>query len=65
MNLESKHNQAIRDEIADRLRSLLSRDPAPVSARLRAFLRRFDSGSEAQIGLVARADSRLAEEDAS
>ena len=42
MNLEPKHNQAIRDEMGDRLRVLLSREPPAVSARLRTLLRRFD-----------------------
>jgi hypothetical protein len=42
MNLEPKHNQAIRDEIGDRLRLLLSREPPAVSACLRTLLRRFD-----------------------
>jgi hypothetical protein len=42
MDVEPKHNQAIRDEIGDRLRVLLSRDPPAVSPRLRTLLRRFD-----------------------
>ena len=42
MNLEPKHNQAIRDEIGDRLNVLLSREPPAVSARLHELLRRFD-----------------------
>ena len=42
MNLEPNHNRAIRDEIGDRLRVLLSREPPAVSARLHALLHRFD-----------------------
>ena len=42
MNLEPKHNQAIRDEIGNRLHVLLSREPPAASRRLRTLLRRFD-----------------------
>jgi len=42
MNLEPKHNRAIRDEIGDRLSVLLSREAAAASPRLHKLLRRFD-----------------------
>jgi len=41
MNLEPKHNSAIREEIGDRLRALLSRDKPALSAHLRHLLDRF------------------------
>jgi hypothetical protein len=49
MNLEPKHNQAIRDEIGDRLSVLLSREPPAVSARLCKFLRRFDEADHGSV----------------
>ena len=52
MNLEPKHNQAIRDEIGDRLRVLLSREPPAVSARLRTLLRRFDKADHGSPSIV-------------
>jgi hypothetical protein len=41
MNLEPKHNWAIREEIGDRLRALLSREEPPLPPRLRGLLDRF------------------------
>jgi len=52
MNLEPKHNQAIRDEIGDRLRVLLSREPPAVAARLRTLLRRFDEADHGSPSIV-------------
>ena len=52
MNLEPKHNRAIRDEIGDRLRVLLSREPPAVSARLRTLLRRFDEAGHDSPSIV-------------
>jgi hypothetical protein len=49
MNLEPKHNQAIRDEIGERPRILLSREPPAVSARLRTLLRRFDEAERTNL----------------
>jgi hypothetical protein len=63
MNLEPKHNQAIRDEIGDRLSVLLSREPPAVSQRLRKLLGRFaDHGSvsETTPSLVSDPSSRFA-----
>jgi hypothetical protein len=42
MNIEPKQNQAIRDEIGEMLRVLLSREPSAPSPRLHKLLRRFD-----------------------
>ena len=47
MNLEPKDNQAIRDEIGDRLRVLLSRETPAVPPRLRRLVRRFDERGRA------------------
>ena len=52
MNLEPKHNKAIRDEIGDRLRVLLSRERPAVSARLRTLLRRFDEAGHDSPSIV-------------
>jgi hypothetical protein len=52
MNLEPKHNQAIRDEIGDRLRVLLSRESPAVSARLRTLLRRFNEADHGSPSIV-------------
>jgi hypothetical protein len=41
MNLEPKHNWAIREEIGDRLRALLSREEPPLPPRLHNLLDRF------------------------
>jgi hypothetical protein len=41
MNLEPKHNSAIREEIGDRLRALLARDKSALPPRLRHLLGRF------------------------
>jgi hypothetical protein len=60
MNLEPKHNQAIRDEIGDsRLRVLLSREPPVVSARLRTLLRRFDEADHGSPSIVPDVPSGL------
>ena len=59
MNLEPKHNQAIRDEIGDRLRVLLSREPPAVSARLRTLLRRFDEADHGSPSIVPDVSSGL------
>jgi hypothetical protein len=53
MNLEPKDNQAIRDEIGDRLRALLSRDSPAVPPRLQRLVRRFDERGRALIGQAA------------
>jgi hypothetical protein len=58
MNLQPKHNQAIRDEIGDRLRVLLSREPPAVSARLRTLLRQFDA-RDVPSGLTKVFEARL------
>ena len=59
MNLEPKHNRAIRDEI-DRLRVLLSREPPrAVSARLRTLLRRFDEADHGSPSIVPDVPSGL------
>jgi hypothetical protein len=50
MNLEPKDNQAIRDEIGDRLRVLLSRKPPAVPPRLLGLVRRFDEVDRASVG---------------
>jgi hypothetical protein len=42
MDLDAKHNQAIRNEIADRLRAVLSREPTTVPPQLRRLLLRLD-----------------------
>ncbi|WP_407176860.1 hypothetical protein [Bradyrhizobium sp. STM 3562] len=34
MDLDAKHNRAIRDEVADRLRTMLSREPSGIPPRL-------------------------------
>jgi hypothetical protein len=52
MDLEPKHNHAIRDEIGDKLRVLLSREPPVVSARLRTLLRRFDEADHGSPSIV-------------
>lgn len=57
MNVEPKHNQAIRDEIGDRLRVLLSRESPAVSARLRALLRRFEETDHGSPSIVPDAPS--------
>jgi hypothetical protein len=43
MNLEPKHNWAIRDEMGERLRILLSREEPALSPRLRHLLDLFDA----------------------
>jgi hypothetical protein len=58
MNVQPKHNQAIRDEIGDRLRVLLSREPPAVSARLRTLLRQFDA-RDVPSGLTKVFEARL------
>jgi len=40
MDLEAKHNQAIREEIGERLRILLSREQPSMPDHLRPLLRR-------------------------
>ena len=50
MNLEPKDNQAIRDEMGDRLRILLSRESPPAPPRLRGLVRRFDERDRASVG---------------
>jgi hypothetical protein len=42
MDLESKHNQAIREEIGHRLRSLLTREQTKVTPQLRQLALRLD-----------------------
>jgi transposase len=59
MDLEPKHNQAIRDEIGARLRVLLSRDPPAVSPRLRTLLRRFDEAHHDSPSIVPDVPSGL------
>jgi hypothetical protein len=61
MNLEPKHNEPIRDEIGDRLRVLLSREPPVVSARLRTLLRRFDEADHGSPSIVPDIPSGLTE----
>lgn len=41
MNLEPKHNLAIREEIGDRLRAFLSREEPRLPPRLRELVDRF------------------------
>ena len=41
MELDAKHNQAVREEIGETLRTLLSRESPSVPPRLRRILRRF------------------------
>ena len=43
MDLDAKHNAAIRDEIADRLRTRLEREQSAVPPRLRQLLRHLDA----------------------
>ena len=50
MNLEPKDNQAIREEIGDRLRILLSRESPAVPPRLRRLVRRFEEMDRALVG---------------
>ena len=52
MDLEPMHNRAIRDEIGDRLRILLKREPPAVSAHLRTLLRRFDEADHGSPSIV-------------
>lgn len=66
MHLDAKHNQAIRNEIADRLRALLSREPSTVPPRLRQLLWRLDRpddrravGEASPSGLAGRAGGWL------
>lgn len=59
MDLEPKHNQAIRDEIGDRLRIFLKREPPAVSARLRTLLRRFDEADHGSPLIVPDVPSGL------
>jgi hypothetical protein len=40
LNLDRRHNQAIRDEIGERLRIMFSRDAADVPPRLRELVDR-------------------------
>jgi hypothetical protein len=42
LDLERRHNEAIRQEIGERLRALLSRDAADVPPRLRELVGRLD-----------------------
>jgi hypothetical protein len=42
MDLDAHHNQAIRSEIADRLRASLSREPITVPPRLRQLVWQLD-----------------------
>ena len=42
MMLDPKHNQAIREEIGERLRILLTREQPTLSKRLRELIARFD-----------------------
>lgn len=66
MGLDAKHNQAIRNEIADRLRALLSREASTVPPRLRQLLWRLDrpdhpgaAGEASPSGLAGRAGGWL------
>ena len=59
MDLELSHKQAIRDEIGDRLRILLKREPPAVSARLRTLLRRFDEADHGSPSIVPDVPSGL------
>jgi hypothetical protein len=54
MNLEPKHSCAIREEIGDRLRALLSREEPPLPPRLHDLLDRFYDAD----GVSARARMR-------
>jgi hypothetical protein len=45
MDLERKHNQAIREEIGQRLRGLLTPEPTKVPPRLRQLALRLDQQS--------------------
>jgi hypothetical protein len=42
MAFEPKHNDAIRDEIGERLKTLLAREPSNLPPHLNQLLRRFD-----------------------
>jgi transposase len=46
LNLEPKHNQAIREEIGERLRLLLSERPADMPPRLRELVHSFGDEKE-------------------
>jgi hypothetical protein len=46
LDLEPKHNQAIRQEIGERLQLLLSRGRVEVPPRLRELVRRFGDDGE-------------------
>lgn len=59
MNLEPKHNRAIRDEIGDRLRALLSREPTAAPVRLRTLLRRFDEADHGSPSILSDGPSEL------
>jgi hypothetical protein len=50
MNLEPRDNQAIRDEIGDRLRILLSRKLPAAPPRLLGLVRRFDETKQGSAG---------------
>jgi hypothetical protein len=58
-NLEPRHNQAIRDEIGERLRILLSLEQPAVSARLCTLLGRFDEANHGSPSIVPDASSGL------
>jgi len=59
MNFEPMHNQAIRDEMGDRLRVLLSREPSAVPTRLRTLIRRFDEADNGSPSIVQDVSSGL------
>jgi hypothetical protein len=50
MNLEPKDNQAIRDEMGDRLRVLLARNSPAVPPRLLKLVRRFAETKGTSVG---------------
>jgi hypothetical protein len=57
MDLEPKHNQAIRDEIGERLLILLSRGPPAAPMRLRTLLRQFDEAHHGSLSMVPNVPS--------
>jgi hypothetical protein len=52
LNIDAKHNQAVRREIGERLRGLLREQPE-VPARLRELVRQFDEDGD---GALRRQD---------
>jgi len=60
MDLEPLHNWAIRDEIGDRLRALLSREQPALPQRLRHLLDRFDEADRSTPAATPATAPRIA-----